>query len=1099
MDEAELAAADRALITRSVLLAWQYTGDQFDLAVDVQRYEELPVLEAVADRTEITSVLTEAGEMLTQASFMVKNSEKQFQKFQLPKNANLWGCYVNGQPAKPERDSDWVLVSLPRGGNRDEAFAVDIVYAQTNAPLKSAWSRALRLFAPRTDVPNTYAEWQLYVPASLRLSGFGGTMAVAQGTTYGLFDAWREFLAFYGQVLNEAGAALMGFGVLGFLVIALVISAARRGWSGFITMLVVIAIIAILSAMLLPALSKAKTKAQSVSAMSNLKQVGLAAIMFAGDNGGRLPVSYEEMTNYLRGDTMTVDPVTGTRFTYLGGGFQLRNLKPDSVLAYSLMNNDRCTAVFADGHSEAMSAARFAELSQRGLMQMMSPEELGQRQQADAISRSQLRQPGVSGGGGGGHYFAGQAALTTAPAAAATPAPVELPVQSVDGVVLTNGLAFGSANVVGYTPAAAPPSAPMAAGIRSIRIEIPRTGQPFVFTKVLNVGNVPLSIRATIMSLATFQRLQMAGQVLAFLLGLGAGWWQWRRAQPNSFILTLALALMLAAAGSLLIQWRALHGVLIIGLSVILLAVIAWLIWKFCPRSHAAKAVIEPPLPESPVPGGGLPPVAAVIALLLTLGLANGRAADAAIVNRQSAIGNVSIISASYTGTVNDRVAQVEAILQLSSAKPDQTVPLFGDEVAVRQFTVKSGDARLVRDGNGVAVQLSRRGNTVLQIKLLVKPGGDVTKRRLTFRIPSALTSQVALVLDQPEADVDFPAAISFQRILDRDKTRVEAVIGSAGQVELLWTPRVKRAAEVAATVFCQNAALVTVGGGVVNVRSVLDYQVTQGELRQMRVRLPAGQRLLRVEGDSIRTWEIKEENGGQILVVELLKGISPAYQLTVETEKMLETLPATVKVETPHALDVKRETGLVALCGAEELGLAVDSAKDLQRVDAAEFARPGAPKTDGLVSVFRFLKPDFDLRARAEIIQPQIEAVVRNHVRLGAESAGISSVMDYTIKRAGVFALKAVLPGRLPRRTGDRQQCAAMGRADRGRSAGAGSHVERTYHRSLHVARGAREKFQGVAEVTGHRGRASAGHGETVRICFGGRRAGCGGKDGVV
>ena len=148
VDEAELAAADRALITRNILLAYQYTGDQYDLSLEVQRHGEVPVLEAVANRTEITSVLTEAGEMLTQASFMVKNNEKQSQKFLLPKGADLWGCYVNNRPAKPERDGDWVLVPLPRNINRDQTFAVDIVYAQTNRALNSRWPGRLELAAP---------------------------------------------------------------------------------------------------------------------------------------------------------------------------------------------------------------------------------------------------------------------------------------------------------------------------------------------------------------------------------------------------------------------------------------------------------------------------------------------------------------------------------------------------------------------------------------------------------------------------------------------------------------------------------------------------------------------------------------------------------------------------------------------------------------------------------------------------------------------------------------------------------------------------------------------------------------------------------------
>jgi len=154
----------------------------------------------------------------------------------------------------------------------------------------------------------------------------------------------------------------------------------RRG-RGFtlVELLVVIAILAILLSLLLAALARARASASAVACCANLRQIGVALHVYAGDNAGRLPdpadtgISWETAIHYCSTNVLRcpadeeVFPAVGSSYDWRDTGDPVTTLagrtlvkaRPEAVLAFETLpgwhNRRQMNAVRVDGSSLIMT------------------------------------------------------------------------------------------------------------------------------------------------------------------------------------------------------------------------------------------------------------------------------------------------------------------------------------------------------------------------------------------------------------------------------------------------------------------------------------------------------------------------------------------------------------------------------------------------------------------------------------------------------------------------------------------------------------------------------------------------------------------------
>jgi hypothetical protein len=141
------------------------------LTVNVARYKQEAVLMANIEEARYKILESDEGKTLVQASYAVRNNQRNFLKVTLPKDAVVWSASLAGKPIRPGQAPDGGLL-LPlekaRSGEDAPAFAVEILYFKRGTKWNDKGK--LKLDLPVLDLPVSQTGLLYYYPPLFKVT-----------------------------------------------------------------------------------------------------------------------------------------------------------------------------------------------------------------------------------------------------------------------------------------------------------------------------------------------------------------------------------------------------------------------------------------------------------------------------------------------------------------------------------------------------------------------------------------------------------------------------------------------------------------------------------------------------------------------------------------------------------------------------------------------------------------------------------------------------------------------------------------------------------------------------------------------------------------
>jgi hypothetical protein len=370
---------------------------------------------------------------------------------------------------------------------------------------------------------------------------------------------------------------------------------------------------------------------------------------------------------------------------------------------------------------------------------------------------------------------------------------------------------------------------------------------------------------------------------------------------------------------------------------------------------------------------------------------------------------NGLITRADYAGAVKGELAHLEATLDVEVLSADWArLPVEFGDAAIGSAQTEDGDVLLRGVGEGrYELLVQGQGKHQIKLSLVVGVKSATEGRSFAVQCPSVGVSNLDLEIPETDLAVQVTPRRTWELRSDSEEaTRVLAVLGSTNQFTVSWQPKSGGTDQAAGLANVTDTIAVDVGDGVVHTHAIFDYEILRGSLGELVVEVPGDHRLLDVQVPGLRDWQTETADDRQRVTVRLHASATEKVRLELHTETPISE--EAFQVGHVRAVGVARESGILAVRGAEDVGLEYVVRESITRIDGADapesLQKPGS-------TFYKFFTPDHKLSVVASQLEPRI--AVDSHLSILLDKTRLTARGEfrYHISRSGIFSLAFHLP----------------------------------------------------------------------------------------